>query len=56
LPAEDVEREKRIEMAAAVIVTARNAVMRRRAMNQVFEECAARSAAASAAIEKARAQ
>jgi hypothetical protein len=54
LPAEDLDREKRIAMAAAVIASSRNRLMRSNAMAQIRFEAEARSPAVLAAIAAAR--
>jgi hypothetical protein len=55
LSAADVEREKRIAQAAAVVVSARDAGRRLRAMDQIRSEVLARSPAMLAAIARDRA-
>jgi len=56
LPETDLEREKEIAMAGAVIFSARNAAMRKRALVRIEAAVRARSPAVLAAIARAKAR
>ena len=54
LPESDLEREKEISMASAVLMSSRNSVMRKRAMTRIEAAIAARTPAVLVAIAQAK--